>query len=292
MKAKVETKETEEETPKHTALMQQANVVTGKDGVNVKGNKKYLMVKDRIIIFREGYGTDFGIETTLLHADEKFVRVRATVTDDQGRVIGSGLAEELRGIGVNKSSALENCETSAIGRSLASLGLHGGEYPTYDEIEANKRGDEIVDELSMEDIEPEEKPAIKKKTPAKEVVKQAKESKVVENIKENFPGAEIQQVTDLGSGNIYNEHEELIFGFDDETLQFVVDEDHDAKMQKGLFSETIPHVLTVITDQEDLLKLWNNNHPIFKELGEKTGEDWLQFDFVKAIGRHKRQLAE
>ena len=92
--------------------------------------------------------------------------------------------------------------------------------------------------------------------------------------------------------NIYNDKEELIFGFDDETLQFVVDEDHDAEMQKGLFSETIPHVLTTITDPEDLLKLWNSNQHIFKELGEKTKEDWLQFDFVKAIGQHKRQLAE
>jgi len=38
--------------------------------------------------------------------------------------------------------------------------------------------------------------------------------------------------------------------------------------------------------------LWNNNQEIFQKLGEKTKEEWLQFDFIKAIGQHKRQLAE
>ena len=43
--------------------------------------------------------------------------------------VGAGMAEEIRGQGmVNTTSALENAETSAIGRALASLGLAGGEY--------------------------------------------------------------------------------------------------------------------------------------------------------------------
>ena len=177
------------------------------------------------------------------------------------------------------NTALQRCLTKC-------MGYHGLGLYIY-------RGEDLPPDSSIDDIpEPEEKPAVKKKTPAKEVVKQAEESKVVENIKENFPGAEIQQVTDLETKNIYNDKEELIFGFDDETLQFVVDEDHDAEMQKGLFSETIPHVLTTITDKEDLLKLWNSNQDLFKKLGEKTKEDWLQFDFIKAIGQPKRQLAE
>lgn len=36
---------------------------------------------------------------------------------------------------VNKTSALENCETSAIGRALASLGLHGGEFASSFEVD-------------------------------------------------------------------------------------------------------------------------------------------------------------
>jgi hypothetical protein len=64
-----------------------------------------------------------------------------THKDDQNNhVIGSGYAEEIRGQGnVNKTSALENAETSAIGRALASLGLHGGTYASLNEIDAVQR---------------------------------------------------------------------------------------------------------------------------------------------------------
>ena len=36
---------------------------------------------------------------------------------------------------VNKTSALENCETSAIGRALANLGIHGGEFASAFEFD-------------------------------------------------------------------------------------------------------------------------------------------------------------
>jgi hypothetical protein len=36
---------------------------------------------------------------------------------------------------VNQTSAIENAETSAIGRALAALGLHGGEYASANEID-------------------------------------------------------------------------------------------------------------------------------------------------------------
>ena len=55
-------------------------------------------------------------------------------------IIGSGLAEEVRGSSnVNKTSAIENGETSAIGRALASCGLHGGEYASIQELDKVKR---------------------------------------------------------------------------------------------------------------------------------------------------------
>jgi hypothetical protein len=116
-------------------------------GVNQRGGKKYMMVRDRIVLFRETYGLAYGVTTALLHACDERVCVQAQVTDDQGRVIGSGLAEEQRGgTGVNKASAMENCESSAIGRALASLGLHGGEYPTLDEIASDERSRAAIDE--------------------------------------------------------------------------------------------------------------------------------------------------
>jgi hypothetical protein len=116
-------------------------------GVAQKGGKKYMMVKDRMTFFRRAYGLTYGISTALIHSDDLRVQVQATVTDAAGHTIGSGLAEEIRGGGgVNKSSAIENCESSAIGRALASLGLHGGEYPTADEIESDRRSSKAIDE--------------------------------------------------------------------------------------------------------------------------------------------------
>ena len=130
----------------HQKLMKQCEDNLQNVGVNQRGGKKYMMVKDRMTFFRQAYGLDYGVITELLHSDGSSVCVKAQVIDGTGRVVGSGMAEEQRGGGVNKASALENCESSAIGRALASLGLHGGEYPTQDEIESDKRSSAAIDE--------------------------------------------------------------------------------------------------------------------------------------------------
>jgi hypothetical protein len=44
------------------------------------------------------------------------------------------------GTGANKTSALENCETSAIGRALANMGLHGNKRASREEMEKVERG--------------------------------------------------------------------------------------------------------------------------------------------------------
>ena len=90
--------------------------------------------------FAKRFGTDYGVDTQILVDDGKRVVVKAVITNATGMIIGSGMAEEIRGVGnVNKTSALENGETSAIGRALASLGLHGGTYASINEIDAVPR---------------------------------------------------------------------------------------------------------------------------------------------------------
>ena len=63
--------------------------------------------------------------------------IRAAIKDREGFVVATGTAAETVGQGnVNRTSALENAETSAVGRALAVLGLHGGEMASLNEIEA------------------------------------------------------------------------------------------------------------------------------------------------------------
>lgn len=58
------------------------------------------------------------------------------------RILATGLAEEyVTERGVNKTSALENCETSAIGRALANAGYAArGKRPSREEMEKVSRG--------------------------------------------------------------------------------------------------------------------------------------------------------
>ena len=120
-------------------------------GIQVRGNKKYTDVATRVESFRRTFGGELGIQTDILLNDGKYVIVKATIADENGYVVSSGLAEEIRDSSpVNRTSALENCETSAIGRALASMGLHGGQYASADEMIGLDRKEENIEKLSVE----------------------------------------------------------------------------------------------------------------------------------------------
>ena len=93
-------------------------------------------MQDRVNIFRRNFGLDYKIETDLIHNDDKKIIVKAVIRDKDNHVIASGLAEEIRGSSkINTVSAVEVCDTSAIGRALSCLGLSGGEYASANEID-------------------------------------------------------------------------------------------------------------------------------------------------------------
>jgi len=121
-------------------------------GVIQKGGKKYTEVFVRVEEFRKAFGTELGIQTEILKDEGGIVQVKANIIDKSNNaILGSGLAEEVRGSSnVNKTSALENCETSAIGRALASLGLHGGQYASANEIDRAEAKAEIIEEKKKE----------------------------------------------------------------------------------------------------------------------------------------------
>lgn len=110
-------------------------VMAKKGVVNLKG-KQYKTVALRVAEFREAFppGDGWGIITDLVRGDDVVV-IRAAIVNPQDREVATGYAEEVRSNrGVNSTSALENCETSAIGRALAAFGLAGEEYASADEL--------------------------------------------------------------------------------------------------------------------------------------------------------------
>lgn len=146
--------------------MKQVNDLNKTHGVTQRGGKKYTEVFVRVEAFRQAFGTELGIDTSILVDDGKRVVVKATILSKEGLTVGSGLAEEIRGQGnVNKTSALENAETSAIGRALASLGLHGGSYASANEIAAVQRKEKAIEQrkkpnISVHPLEPEPEPGL------------------------------------------------------------------------------------------------------------------------------------
>lgn len=124
---------------KVTNAMARVKALVGTDSVRVKGGKSYVMVQDRVDAFRQEFGFEYGIVTEVLENMDKHCIVQAKVTKNN-EVIGSGLAIEYKSASaVNQTSSIENAETSAIGRALASLGLSGGEYASGNEIDAVDR---------------------------------------------------------------------------------------------------------------------------------------------------------
>lgn len=89
--------------------------------MDIKG-KDYVLVNERIRAFRMLYpeGT---IQTELLYDTDGICTFRATIKDGD-RVLGVGHAQEKESSSyINKTSYIENCETSAVGRALGMLGI-------------------------------------------------------------------------------------------------------------------------------------------------------------------------
>lgn len=85
--------------------------------------KDYALVASRVLAFRKLYpmGT---ISTDIVSLNDGMCVIKASVLDDQGKVLSTGIAYENEGSSqINKTSYIENCETSAVGRALGFLGL-------------------------------------------------------------------------------------------------------------------------------------------------------------------------
>jgi len=92
--------------------------------IEFKG-KKYVLVSDRVLFFNSEYPNG-SITTEMLNQPiDKNIAVKATVKPyDDKNIIFTGHSQAVVGEGyINKTSALENAETSAVGRALAMMGI-------------------------------------------------------------------------------------------------------------------------------------------------------------------------
>ena len=91
---------------------------------NIKG-KDYVEVNQRLLYFRnESAYAGWSMESELIDLQPDRCCIRAVIRDNEGRIRATGHASEDRTSSmINKTSYVENCETSAFGRALAALGI-------------------------------------------------------------------------------------------------------------------------------------------------------------------------
>lgn len=134
--------------------------------INIKG-KEYSTVDSRVDFFRTKY-PQWSLETEypVLDLDKGVCVCRAIVKDETGRIMADGFAHEWQnkpGSMVNKTSYIENAQTSAVGRALGfiGIGINGIGIATAEEVstaiahqenddfppvkKANKKADAIED---------------------------------------------------------------------------------------------------------------------------------------------------
>lgn len=88
-------------------------------------DKDYVEVNERLKAFRtlpeyKGYS----LESEIIALENGVITIKAIIKDADGNIKATGLAQEKESSSfINKTSFVENCETSAWGRALGNLGI-------------------------------------------------------------------------------------------------------------------------------------------------------------------------
>ncbi len=110
-----------------------------KSKTNLIKGKPYAYVGERLHQFRSKYPIDenWSLISEIVECNENKVLIRAQIVSPTGKVVATGCAEEQRTGNINRVSAVENCETSAWGRALASAGFApDGRIASYEEMKS------------------------------------------------------------------------------------------------------------------------------------------------------------
>lgn len=117
---------------------------------NIKG-KNYIQVNDRVLAFRQLYPNG-RIQTEIVkfsaeHDSGATVIVKASVYDGDALIAtGHAFENPSKNKNINQFSALENCETSAVGRALGFLGIGATDsIASLDELPESERQAEPIE---------------------------------------------------------------------------------------------------------------------------------------------------
>ena len=118
---------------------------------DIKG-KEYAEVNQRIKAFRMLYPNGC-ISTEIKSLENGVCVMKAVILDGEGNVLGTGHAYEKEGSTfINKTSYIENCETSAVGRALGMLGIGiDTSVASYEEV-ANAQAQQEAEKLEKSKI--------------------------------------------------------------------------------------------------------------------------------------------
>ena len=120
--------------------------------VNISG-KQYVEVSERLKHFRSNY-PGYSLLSEVVDINDTTITIKATILDDKQNPMASGIAQEVKGSSfINKTSYVENCETSAWGRALANFGIGiDAAVASYNEVaNAKLNNSNIKEDKSKED---------------------------------------------------------------------------------------------------------------------------------------------
>lgn len=90
--------------------------------IKIKG-KEYVEVNERLKYFRTNY-PNYSLTSEVVEKTSDSILILTTIRNEKGVAVATGLAEEIQGSTfINKTSYVENCETSSWGRALGNLGI-------------------------------------------------------------------------------------------------------------------------------------------------------------------------
>lgn len=181
--------------------------------VEIKG-KQYIEVNTRIQVFRELFPDGRQETEVLAHDLEKGiilmkVKVYADSTSDRPIAEGTALEKESSSF-INKTSYVENCETSAFGRALGNLGIGiDTSVASYEEVanaienQKDKREWQVTENIPLISTEQVQ---ILKKTAEKYNLSDEKVKQVLNDL--GYKSFEEVKFSDYAKiGNIFNKGE-------------------------------------------------------------------------------------